>query len=430
MALTFQALSRRIPGSLAGNAILALVGQGFLSLTTFGTGVLVGRACGPEQYGLYFLGFTIVVFMLELQNALISTPYSVYAPRKPAGELPLYKGSILLHQAAICGLALLGFLLAAAVTGLGFGPAGMSAIFLSLSVAGTCVLLRDQTRRFCFTHLQMRTALWGDILVAVLQLGTLGTLYALGWLTPVSAFLISGLACAVAAGHYLFGEREQFSFSFARGVADFSLHWNFGRWVVASALVWGVSMNFYPWLVNYFRGAYEAGLWGASATLVALGNVFILGLHNLLGPRMAAVYAASGPEALRTFVLQSTLAFAVPLAMLSVFIYFAGPLLLSLIYDEAYAPGAPVMFVLSVNLAMLGVASVFSRGLFAIERADLDFQVNFLPLVLLFAAGIPLVKGYGIKGAAWALCLANIVALCSRAAAFLLAQPRQEPAAG
>jgi hypothetical protein len=68
--------------------------------------------------------------------------------------------------------------------------------------------------------------------------------------------------------------------------------------------------------------------------------------------------------------------------------------------------------------------------LFALERADLDFQVNFLPLVLLFAAGIPLVRNYGIKGAAWALCLANTVALGSRAAAFLLAQPRQEAAAG
>jgi len=48
----------------------------------------------------------------------------------------------------------------------------------------------------------------------------------------------------------------------------------------------------------------------------------------------------------------------------------------------------------------------------------------------LFAAGVPLVRAYGIQGAACALCLANGVALCCRAAAFLMAQPREEVATG
>jgi O-antigen/teichoic acid export membrane protein len=429
LAVSTHATTGARSGALAGNAVLALAGQCFSSLTNFGTSVMVARACGPAEYGLYFLGFTVVVFLLELQNAIISTPYSVYAPRTEAEGIPAYKGSVLLQQAAFCAIAGALFLVGAGITCLGFGPAGLNGVLGALSVAAMFILLRDQTRRLYFTHMKMRDALVGDMLVAALQLGFIGILFYMNWLTAANAFLLAGLASAAAAGLYLTRESGEIAVSFSKGVALLSQHWQFGRWVLASAVVWGVSMNFYPWLVSYFRGAYEAGLWGAGATLVALANIFILGLHNLLGPRMAAVFASSGAEALRSFVALSTMAFALPLSMLSLFLYFFGAQLLALIYEPSFAAAAEVQFILSLNLLALGIGSVFTRGLFAIERADLDFQVNFLPLVLLFAVGIPLVRGYGIKGAAWALCLANTVAMASRATAFLLAQPRKEPAA-
>jgi O-antigen/teichoic acid export membrane protein len=156
----------------------------------------------------------------------------------------------------------------------------------------------------------------------------------------------------------------------------------------------------------------------------------MMGVHNFLGPKIASVYATSGAPALRRYVFEANAALAVPMLGLCAVLYIAGEWMLGLVYGEAFAAGAPVMTVLAINLTLLALAFVFSRGLFAIERADLDFQVNFIPLVLLFAAGIPLVREYGIKGAAWALCLANGVALCCRMAAFLIAQPREEVVAG
>jgi O-antigen/teichoic acid export membrane protein len=412
------------------NALLAVAGQFFASLTNFGTGVIVGRACGPTEYGLYFLGFTILVFLLELQNALISTPYSVYAPRQAEGEAAWYRGSVLAHQGTLSLLVSAGFLLAALVSAAGFGPHGMAPVFMALAAASVFFLLRDQTRRLCFAHMQMRTALVCDALVAVLQLGGLYAVYRAGWLTPAAAYGVVGVACAVVSLGYFWLADGGVKVSFARGREDFARHWVFGKWVVASAVLWGVSMNFYPWLINYYQGPEQAGVWGAAFTLVSLGNVFMMGVHNFLGPKIASVYATSGAPALRRYVFEANAALAVPMLGLCAVLYIAGEWMLGLVYGEAFAAGAPVMTVLAINLTLLALAFVFSRGLFAIERADLDFQVNFIPLVLLFAAGIPLVREYGIKGAAWALCLANGVALCCRMAAFLIAQPREEVVAG
>ena len=62
------------------------------------------------------------------------------------------------------------------------------------------------------------------------------------------------------------------------------------------------------------------------------------------------------------------------------------------------------------------------------ERADLDFKVNFVPLALLVVLGAPLTWRFGVVGAATGLCVANCAALCCRAAAFMLAAPRTETA--
>lgn len=415
-------LSRRLPRTVA----LAVAGQAFASLTNFGTGMIVGRASGPADLGLYYLGFTILVFILEMQNALISTPYSVYAPRKNGDDAAWYRGSVLVHQGFLCLLVSLAFLLAALIASYGVGPQGISTVFLALAAASTGFLLRDQARRLCFAHMRMDLALVSDAAVAVLQLGGLALLWYLGGLNAVTAYLIVGVACGVAAAAYILTELRTARVSFARGRQEFARHWEFGKWIVASALVWSLSMNFYPWFIDYFHGTGAAGIWAAGFTLVSLGNVFIMGIHNFLGPKIATVYATSGEAALRAYVLEACLMLAIPLVALCVFLHFAGPFLLTTIFGEPFREAAGILVWLALNLSALGLGFIFSRGLFALERASLDFQVNFVPLALLFAAGVPLVRTYGLRGAAWALCLSSGVALCCRMAAFMLAQPRDE----
>lgn len=416
----------RLAQRLPRNVLLAVAGQGFASLTNFGTGMLVGRASGPADLGLYYLGFTILVFVLEMQNALISTPYSVYSPRKRDEEAAWYRGSVLGQQAALCLLVSAGFLAASLAALGGAGPEGMAPVFLALAAASVCFLFRDQARRLYFAHMRMDLALVSDIAVAALQLGGLALLWRLGLLNAVAAYAVVGVACGVAAAWYLASEWRNFSLAPGRALRDFATHWTFGKWIVASALVWSLSMNFYPWFIDYFHGTGEAGVWAAAFTLVSLGNVLIMGIHNYLGPRIAAVYAQQGAAALRRYVIEAALFLAVPLAAIGLFLHFAGPWLLALIFGAAFVEASGILLWLSLNLSALGLGFVFSRGLFAIERADLDFRVNFAPLLVLFAAGVPLVRSHGIEGAAWALCLSSGLALCCRAAAFLTAKPRDE----
>ena len=61
----------------------------------------------------------------------------------------------------------------------------------------------------------------------------------------------------------------------------------------------------------------------------------------------------------------------------------------------------------------------FSRALFAIERADIDFLVSFVALFIMVTMGFWLVRAFGPLGAALGFLTANFITCAVKAVAFL-----------
>jgi hypothetical protein len=78
--------------------IAAIVNQALVSATNFFTGAIVARACTKETFGVYMLGFSIVLFLIGTQDSLILSPYTVYKPRLRGNDGARYAGSTLIHQ--------------------------------------------------------------------------------------------------------------------------------------------------------------------------------------------------------------------------------------------------------------------------------------------------------------------------------------------
>jgi len=178
-------------------------------------------------------------------------------------------------------------------------------------------------------------------------------------------------------------------------------------------------MNLYPWFLAYFHGAASAGVWAACVGVVSVGNPALLGIQNLVGPKIAHAYAAAGPKALRRLVLKITAAISLPVSLLCLVLIFWGGRLIALLYGRQYTGNGLVVTILALNLLVTGVAFSFSRALMAIERADLDFLVNFAALFIMVAMGFWLVRAFGPVGAAIGFLAANFVTSAVRAGVFL-----------
>ena len=102
VALTLNGMIRKgielLCGSTTREGMLTLADQAVASTTNFLTGVIIGRACTKEEFGLYMLGFTILFFATDLHASLVSTPYMIYSPRLKGRAHSLYTGSSLIHE--------------------------------------------------------------------------------------------------------------------------------------------------------------------------------------------------------------------------------------------------------------------------------------------------------------------------------------------
>src|ERR1700730_2107492 len=178
-------------------------------------------------------------------------------------------------------------------------------------------------------------------------------------------------------------------------------------------------MILYPWWLAFFHGAASTGVWAACLGVVSVANPVILGIQNVMGPKIAHAYAAEGRKALRRLVVRITVVIAIPMSLLCVVMLFWGGRLVALLYGRQYAGNGSVVAILAFNLLVNAVAFSFSRALFAVDRANVDFLVNFAALFIMVTMGFWLVRAFGPLGAAFGLLAANLVASSVRARAFL-----------
>lgn len=111
-----------LPRVALHQAFASLADQAVVSITNFLTGIIIARSCSKEELGLYMLGFSVILFMTDLQTSLNATPYMVYAPRLKGKAHALYTGSTLIHQLVLCLVTTLGVICAAFVVSRGVGP--------------------------------------------------------------------------------------------------------------------------------------------------------------------------------------------------------------------------------------------------------------------------------------------------------------------
>jgi len=395
--------------------------QGVASVTNFVSGVILARATSKQEFGLYMLAFSLILIVTDVQTSLIATPYMVYGPRLKGRASALYSGSTLIHQAVFSVFVMFAIAVGGFLTRFGWGPSGIGPVLWVLLGVISLIMFREFVRRMCFARLRVRSALIFDAGIGAAQVGGLLILAHFGLLTTNRAYWLIGAACGVGGVCWMWVNRASYYPRWRDAISDLKLNWTFGKWVFASGLLWAASTNLYPWLIASFHGTAAAGVYAACAGVVAAGNPALLGIQNFVGPKIAHAYASGGPHALRKLTLRISGVIALPVLVLTLVLVIWGDRLVGMLYGSQYMGNGLAISVLAFNLPIVAIAFTFSRALFAIERADIDFWLNLIALLMMATAGIWLVRSYGPLGAALGTIGATIIPSCARVAVFLRA---------
>ncbi len=387
---------------------MSIVDQAIVSATNFLTAWAVARWCGKMELGVYFLAWTVVLFVTAAQGNLVSVPYTILHRRRTGDELASYAGSSLIHQLATSvAVAVLLLLLDAAVFA-GFGPEEFRPVGWTLLCVTPLLLAREYARRLAFAHLRISLATVLDCVASALQILVIAVLAYTSKLTTTTAYITMGFACLPSLVVALLTLRIRMTYNFSRIVADWRENWAFGKWGLASQL-FGLSAYFLPWLLAEVHSRAETGELGACNHLVGLSNLFVIGLCNYVTPRAAEAYAAESSRGLVRVLKKTALIFTVVLGAFSLFTVFFGNFIVEFIYGNQYANAGAVVCV----LAFAGLLDAFGltamNGLLAIKRPATNFAADAVQMVVTLVAAAALVKVYSTLGIALAMLMSRAV---------------------
>lgn len=412
-------LTTRVRGIVTASSTPAVLDQAIVSGTSFVSAVIIGRLSSVDAFGTYVLGTSLIMFAQEVQAALVSTPLMIRGPQLDETGFRKFAGNSIVHSLMIGGfclvLAALGSLILPLLGRL--GPS-VGTMLLGLAVASPAILLREQMRRIFFQKLELAPAMLLDGSVALLQCGGLLYLGSTGHLTAATAYLVVGAATGSMVALSWLRHRSELTFDGGGIRSQVRYSWEIGRWVLASAVLWSVGMQFYPWILAAYHGSEAAGIWGACVGVTAVASVPMLGIQNLLGPKIAISLSEDGHSGLANFIRRWEVLFpSLMLLPLLVLVPF-GNQLVTLLYGSPYGGHGWEVVLIAAGLIPAAAAFTYSRGLFALEHARVDFKVNFVPLGFLLSGGILLVSWFGTIGAAAALLASHTASAGTRRIAF------------
>ena len=397
---------------------LSLVDQAIVSLTGMATTITLGRLCGKQQLGLYVSGLSLILLVTAVQNALLAVPYTICSAGMAMPQKRSYKGTTLLQQAGLSGIAAVMFVGSGTWQYSHRDGRDLYRVLFALAIVSTAVCFRDFARRLSYAELDFGFALTIDAVLAGIQVVGIALLAYLHRLSALHVLFVVAIASACAGGMWLSGNWRSFDISVHDALASLRINWRLGRWLLGSSLLWSVCIDQYPWLLTLSHSAAAAGVWASCYGVMAFLNPVVLALNNDAAPRVANDYEAHGVAGLRRSVHRSALiAGWVTLPILVVLVTYGGRLVV-LMYGKQYAGNGLIVTVLAIGLWCYAVSLAFPYGLLGLKRPGVDFSLNVLCIVAYLLIGLPLLLRFGVLGAAGSFLLVQVVALVGRVVSF------------
>ncbi len=412
---------QRLFGYSARKTTLALGDQAIVSGTSFLTTVLIGRACGPEELGGYSLGFSLWMLAQSMLHALVLIPYTVHVNRQPGRLHAVYAGASLVQAGGLAVVALLGMSAWATTLNSGFVPLESSVVVWGVAAVIPLMMLRDVARRFAFARLHALQACFLDLTVAIVQIGGIAALVAHDLLSANRVFLMIGLGCGIAGGAWLWLQKDSFRITRRSWPAALHRNWRFGRWVFAGQMVSQLNSEILMvWLLVFLLGKASAGVFAACMSIVLISNPFLLGIGNVLTPRITRAFYEGGPRQLRRAVARATLLIGGTMTLFCVAVVLLGGVAIVGLYGPEYRGNEAVICVLAISVSIGSLGMAVGSGLWALDRADVNFKVNCAGLAVTSISAAVLIPLLGLLGTALAMALGWSVRLCLRCRCFLL----------
>lgn len=357
--------------SLATSRLALSVGaQAMVSGFHFALNLLLLRVVSPYDYGVFAFAFVMAMFASAINNALISTPLTVYTP-------VIEDEQERAQQEAM--FSTLNLLLFSVLILLGAGYAIWSelpvSIGLSVSVFVAVYAARQYSRSTGYARMRPLITASGDTTYVVS-----GTLIVVALLLTVDQLTVSHVLLALAAANLcaMLNERLRLHgfnrrWLFLSRINSYNKVWEQSRWALAGSLTTLFLAQAHSVIITSTNGPHAYAPLAAGFVLFGPVRVALLTWQNMVKPELAVDLSKSRHSAVRAQIKTTTILMVAAVIALALCLWAAWPWIYQFMYAEQYSDQPMAMIVLMWSIIAVFAASYNAPA--AALQAMRDFKV-------------------------------------------------------
>lgn len=388
------------------NYLFVLAGNGFSGILSFLISVVLSRAMGVENFGVFSLFFTVLT-VVWLLPSFIDSSYVRYARTAGPGKADAYlrvnlvfkarSGLLLAAFSPLAGIALGRWILAGKISP---GIAAMAVI------GGAC--LAFLTSLIADFQVREKFALYslGNISFYVLVLVLLAVLASRIRLLPstVAAVFLAAAAASGCAAFLVLRRRAGRLAPLDRDAASRMLA--LGRWILATGILFIVVQRIDMFFAGHYLSPADVGIYAAASRLLSALTIFMSAAVAILLPKSALAVRTAENE--RAYWKEGRILVAF-LLLVVIVLFAAAPAIVAFFFGSEYAGAEKAVRVLFLGQIpqVLALPSVYF--LYGLEDSFSIFAAMASCFAVDIAANILLTPRLGILGPGWAFAAAYSV---------------------
>ncbi len=360
----------RIWSLVTSKYLLSVGAQAGVSAFHFALNLFLIRVLSLYDYGIFAYAFVLAMFASAINNALISTPLTVYTPIIKDEDERLQQEALF----STLNLLLFVVLLLAGVAYVWVGDTATSTT-LSVTVFVAVYAARQFSRSFNYARLKPLITATGDITYIVA-----GVLIILGlWLAGATitvdhaliALALSNLVAMFVERWRLHGLKRQW-ISIAK-LSGYATVWLQSRWALVGALTTLFLAQAHSLIITWFNGPNAFAPLAAGMVLFGPVRVALLTWQNMVKPELAMALSDNRFEAVKKQIKKTSVLMGVAVLMLALALYLSWPFIHELLYAKKYAE-QPMGLIVCMWSLITFFAAIYNAPSAALQ-AMRDFRI-------------------------------------------------------
>ncbi len=388
---------KKIKSPEVSKLISVFIDQVFMSITTLMTAIVLARTYEKSNYADLVLLFSISVFVLGFQSAIISKPYAININdfkddiKNGYFNFNMYI-KILFTCLVILFFPLIYFLI--------FGSWDLDKILLYIAymVAYTSYYFVRETL------LSERKTKQNLIYGLVSSTGIISLLFYifLSKNTNINIYLIiSSTIYGFIAFVYFFLNIKKFSWNNITSKIYILTNWEVGKWLLGSNIFFFLSSGIYPWLLLFITTKNNVAVLGVLSSVSSIINPLLMALSSYLLPIFVKVNFDYNN--IRKLVKRWVFLFGILAFLLIITGYFFGQSIVILFFGQKYANLGLIVVYPFIVQAINVLFQPYKISLNAIKRTDVNFLILIPRSILALTLGYFFITNYGLVGTFYAM---------------------------